>query len=64
MGKYRVVFHLNEGDKVCADLVLGDLANLLANLKPEALEAELVANAGGIEFDDSHLVQVWSYRAR
>ena len=62
METHRVVFHLDESNKARTDLVLGNLVNLLADLKPEALEVELVANASGIltflKSDNPHADQI------
>ena len=48
MGKYRVVFHLDEGGKARADLVLRNIDNLIADLGEKNVEVEIVANSEGI----------------
>jgi intracellular sulfur oxidation DsrE/DsrF family protein len=49
MDKYRVVFHLDEPSKGRADLVFGNIENLLADLGENNVEVELVANGGGVK---------------
>jgi len=48
MAKYNVVFHLDESVKARADMVLGNIANLIADLGEENVSVELVANSEGI----------------
>ncbi len=48
MDKFRAVFHLDESIPTQVNLVLGNIANLLADLAGEGVEVELVANADGI----------------
>ncbi len=48
MASYRVVFHLDEGGRGRADLVLRNIANLLADLGADNVEVELVANGEGL----------------
>jgi uncharacterized protein len=65
---YRVVFHLDEPLKGRADLVLGNIANLLADLGEENVEVELVANGGGVRAlvkgPESHAEQIGGLAAR
>ena len=62
MDHYRVVFHLDEGHKARMDLVLGNVGNLLADLGLDAVDVEVVANAGGItaflKADNPHAGQI------
>jgi intracellular sulfur oxidation DsrE/DsrF family protein len=48
MEKFRVVFHLDESNPARVNLVLGNIANLLADLTDDGVEVELVANSDGI----------------
>lgn len=48
MGKYKVVFHLDEGAKGRANLVLNNIENLIADLGQDNVEVELVSNAEGV----------------
>jgi len=46
--RYRVIFHLGEGNKARPGFTLGSMTSLLTGLTSETLDIELVANAGGI----------------
>ncbi|MFA5972452.1 MAG: DsrE family protein [Lentimicrobiaceae bacterium] len=48
MEKYKVVFHLDESVKARADLVLGNITNLIADLGEDNVTIELVANSEGV----------------
>ena len=48
IGKYRVLFHLDECGKARAGLVLTNIENLLLDLG-DNVEVELVANAEGVQ---------------
>lgn len=48
MRKYKVVFHLDEGAKGRANLVLNNIENLIADLGQDNVEAELVSNSEGV----------------
>lgn len=49
MDKYRVVFHLDEPSRSCADQVFRNSDNLLADLGENNVEVEVVANGGGVK---------------
>jgi len=48
MERYRVVFHIDEGNGARVNLVLNNIGNLIANLGEDNVEVELVANGEGI----------------
>ncbi|MCL5031151.1 MAG: DsrE family protein [Bacteroidetes bacterium] len=48
MEKYKVVFHLDEGVKARADMVLINISNLIADLGEDNVTIELVANSEGV----------------
>ncbi|MFA5974014.1 MAG: DsrE family protein [Lentimicrobiaceae bacterium] len=48
MEKYKVVFHLDESVKARADLVLGNITNLIDDLGEDNVTIELVANSEGV----------------
>ena len=68
MNKYRVVFHLDEPSKGCADQVFRNIENLLDDLGENNVEVELVANGGGVNTlvkgPDSHAEQVGRFVAK
>jgi uncharacterized protein len=66
--KYRVIFHLGEGNQARLGFTLGGMAGLLTSLTSETLEVELVADAGGItaflKRNNLHTRQIQSLAAR
>ncbi len=48
MGKYKVVFHIDENTKSKANVVFGNILNLISDLGDENVEVELVANSEGV----------------
>ncbi len=48
MTRYRVLFHLDEGGRMRAEMVLRNIGNLLAELDSTNVEVELLANGEGL----------------
>lgn len=49
MGKYRVVFHIDEGTIARANMVLHNIQNLIDDLGQDEVDVVLVANGEGIK---------------
>ncbi len=49
MGRYRVVFHIDEGTITRANMVLHNIQNLIDDLGQDEVEVALVANGEGVK---------------
>jgi len=49
MGRYRVVFHIDEGSISRANMVLHNIQNLIDDLGEENVQVALVANGEGVK---------------